>query len=219
MRKTTIHIFILLFTASVLISSCKKDIDVIPFNISGFFTANTDSKAHIYKLTDDMGNIYNVKDDDLIMFYNSKTMKYDMAYDTAIRVVATVYAEDNGKYVIASKAIPISGEAPDYLPESKKGRDPIKLKSIYIGGGHLNIIIGLMTENEQIKHDLSYMVKNNSEHIRFKLYHNADGDKPVYTKDIYLSIPLAVHNIQKNDTVLFSYKSFEGDCVEKLVYR
>ena len=215
MKKYPSLFCILLLTVLVLFSSCKKDEDIVPYNISGFFTANTDSKAHIYKLTDDMGNVYNVENDDLIIDYNSGKL----AYDTAVRIVATVYAENDGKYVIASKALPISSIALDYIPENMKGRDPIKLKSIYIGGGHLNVALGIMTENGQKRHDLYYMLKENSKNIRFKLYHNAHGDNPIYTQNIYLSIPLTVYNIQKNDTVLFSYTSYEGDCVEKLVYK
>ena len=218
MKKHPSLFCILLLTVLVLFSSCKKDEDIVPYNISGFFTANTDSKAHIYKLTDDMGNVYNVENNDLIIdYYNSGTQ----ARDTTVRVVATLYAENDGKYVISSKTLPISTIAPNYNPNHPEGPDPIKLKSIYIGGGHLNVVLGIMTENGQGRHELFYMLKNDPEHIRIKLYHNAHGDNPVYTQNIYLSIPLTQpeYNIQKNDTVLFSYKSFEGDCVEKLVYR
>lgn len=218
MKNYPCHYCILLIAVLVLLSSCKKDENIVPLNISGFFTASTDSKAHIYRLTDDMGNVYNVENDDLIIdYYNSGTL----ATDTTVRIVATIYADNDGKYVISSKTLPISLIAPNYLNENKKGRDPIKLKSIYIGGGHLNVVLGLMTENGQVRHELNYMLKNDPDHIRFKIYHNAHDDNPVYTQTIYLSIPLnrPEYNIQKNDTVLFSYKSFEGDCVEKLVYR
>ena len=218
MRNFFCHFCILLLTALVLLPSCTKDENTVPFNISGFFTANTDSKAHIYKLTDDMGNVYNVENNDFIIdYYNSGTL----ARDTTVRVVATLYAEDDGKYTISSKTLPISTIAPNYNPNHKEGHDPIKLKSIYIGGGHLNVVLGIMTENGQGRHELFYMLKNDPEHIRFKVYHNAHGDNPVYTQNIYLSIPLNLpeYNIQKNDTVLFSYTSFEGDCVEKVVYR
>lgn len=215
MKKQYFHICILVFTVLVLISSCKKDEDDIPLYISGFFTASTDSKAHIYKLTDDMGSVYDVENDDLIIDYDFGRP----AYNATVRIIATVYAGNDGKYVIASKTTPISSTAPDYIPDNMKGRDPIKLKSIYIGGGHLNVVLGMMTENEQISHELYYILKNDSKHIRFKLYHNAHNDNPVYTQSVYLSIPLGAYNLQKNDTVLFSYKSYEGDCVEKLVYR
>ena len=213
--KRSCQICILLLTVLVLIPSCKKDEDDIPLYISGFFTASTDSKAHIYKLTDDMGNVYDVENNDLIIDHDSGRP----AYKSNVRIVATVYAENDGKYVIASKTAPISSTALEYIPDNMKGRDPIKLKGIYIGGGHLNVVLGMMTENEENIHDLYYMLKNDSKHIRFKLYHNAHNDNPVYTQNVYLSIPLATYNLQKNDTVLFSYKSFEGDCVETLVYR
>lgn len=213
--KISCQFCILLLTVLVLIPSCKKDEDDIPLYISGFFTASTDSKAHIYKLTDDMGNVYDVENDDLIIDHDSGKP----AYATMVRIVATVYAGNDGKYVLASKTAPISSTALEYIPDKMKGRDPIKLKGIYIGGGHLNVVLGMMTENEENIHDLYYMLKNDSKHIRFKLYHNAHNDNPVYTQNVYLSIPLATYNLQKNDTVLFSYKSFEGDCVETLVYR
>jgi len=215
MKRIFAYIYILLLTLSFMVS-CQKDQDEVPLYISGFFTARTDSDAHIYNLTDDMGKEYSVDNNDLIFdYYNSGSL----ACDTDVRVVATVCAGNDGKYVIISKTFPISTIAPKYLNENMKGRDPINLKSIYIGGGHLNVVLGMMTENGQITHELYYMLKDNSKHIRIKLYHNAHNDNPVYTQNVYLSIPLTEYNIQKNDTVLFSYKSYEGDCVEKLVYR
>jgi hypothetical protein len=216
MKKFSVQTCILLLTVSFLVSSCRKDRNEIPFTTSGFFTANTDSAAHIYRLTDDMGNVYNVENNDYIFDYDEGKP----AQDTLVRVVATVCARNDGKYVITSKALPISSKALEFIPNNLKGRDPIKLKSIYIGGGHLNVVLGLMTENGQTGHGLYYMLKDkDSKHIRIKLYHNAHNDNPVYTQNVYLSIPLTVYNIQKNDTVLFSYTSYEGDCVEKLVYR
>lgn len=216
MKRNYAYFCILLFTVSVMVS-CQKDQDEVPSYISGFFTARTDSNAHIYSLTDDMGKVYDVDNNDLIFdYYNSGSL----ACDTTVRIVATVCAGNDGKYDIVSKAFPISTIAPDYIPNNLKGRDPIKLKSIYIGGGHLNVVLGTMTENGQIGHGYLYMLKENSKNnIRIKFYHNAHNDNSVYTENVYLSIPLTVYNIQKNDTVLFSYKSYEGDCVEKVIYR
>ena len=219
MKSICAYLCILLLTVSVLVS-CQKDQDEVPSYISGFFTATTDSNTHIYRLTDDMGNVYNVDNNDLIFDYYNSGLP---ARDTTVRIVATVCAGNDGKYVIVSKTFPMSTIAPDYtdyIPNNLKGRDPIKLKSIYIGGGHLNVVLGTMTENGQIGHSYLYMLKENSKNnIRIKFYHNAHNDNSVYTENVYLSIPLTVYNIQKNDTVLFCYKSYEGDCVEKLVYR
>lgn len=215
MKSICAYLCILLLTVSVLVS-CQKDQDEVPSYISGFFTATTDSNAHIYRLTDDMGKDYNVDNNDLIFDYYNSGLP---ACDTTVRVVATVCAGNDGKYVIISKTLPISSTALEYIPDKMKGRDPIKLKSIYIGGGHLNVLLGMMTENGQITHEIYYMLKDKSEHIRIKLYHNAHNDNPVYTQNVYLSIPLTEYNLQKNDTVLFSYKSYEGDCVEKVVYK
>ena len=217
--KRTCH-FCILLTVLVLISSCQKDEDDIPLYISGFFTASTDNKAHIYKLTDDMGNVYNVENDDLIFDYDSRTV----AYNTNVRIIASIRAKKDSTYVIVSKAYPWLRKAIPESDENEKMHDPLKLNGIYAGGGYLNAVLGIMVESEQTAFE-SYCTyktsKKTPNRITFTLYHDVTTDNPVYTYTLYLSIPLKTtkYSVKKNDTICFRYTSFEGDCVEKLIYR
>ena len=201
-----LHFYILATVA--LLTSCSKEKDEIPFTFNGFFTAYTNSNSQIYKITDDMGNTYNVKEDDT-----------DLSPNTTTRIVATVKAED-GDTVIASKLFPLSEVATldSKVHSELKVKDPVILKSIYLGGGYLNVHLGIKVKNENTAHNVLYSRSNGNKNLKIILYHNAHNDEPIYTQNAFLSIPVWIY-IHKNDTISFCYRSFEGDRVEKLIYR
>lgn len=188
--------------------SCSKDHETIPFTTSGFFTARTNGNGHIISLTDDMGKVYHVREDSRVI-----------SPDTTVRIVASIQA-DGRDTVIYSKAFPISEIAvrDQLIPNNLRVQDPVILRGIYIGAGHLNIHLCIKVKNETSDHNIIYSRINDKNKLRLKLYHDANNDDPVYTKNMYLSIPLGMYKLHKNDTVFFSYRSFEGDCVKKVVY-
>lgn len=210
MKRRPLYILFLLAVSALFWQACSNDDNPsVPFTTSGFFTARTNANGHIIRLTDDMGKVYNVREDSKLL-----------TPDTTIRVVASIQAQ-GADTVIYSKTFPIS-ETPvrdQLIPNGKKVQDPVILKSIYVGGGHLNIHLGIKVKNETTNHDILYSRISDTKKLRLQLYHDAHNDDPIYTQNLYLSIPLSSYHLHKNDTVYFSYKSFEGDCVRKIVYK
>lgn len=209
MKITPVFILFILNVWCLITVSCSKDNETVPFTTSGFFTAHTNGSGHIFSLTDDMGKVYRVKEDSKVH-----------TPDTTLRIVASIQADGNDT-VIYSKAFPLS-EIPvrdQLIPNNMRIQDPVILRGIYIGAGHLNVHLCIKVKNETTNHDIIYSRINDKKKLRLKLYHNAHNDEPVYTKNMYLSIPLDMYHLHKNDTVFFSYKSFEEDCVKKIVYK
>ena len=204
-----LHLFIYVLAAAATLASCDSDDKrEIPFAVSGFFTAYTNVNSHIYKVTDDMGRTYNVFEDNT-----------ELTPNTSVRIIATIEAQD-GDTMITSKLFPLSEIATlDSKVQSElKVKDPVVLKSIYLGGGYLNVHLGVKVKNENSSHNILYTRSNGKKNLIFTLYHNSHNDDPIYTQNAYLSIPVWLH-IHKNDTVTFRYKSFEGDRVEKFIYK
>ena len=202
-----LHLYICILAAAIILASCSDEKRNIPFTVTGFFTAYTNADSHIYKVTDDMGRTYNVFED------NS-----ELSPNTTVRIVATIEGQD-GDTMITNKIFPLSEIATldSKVQNELKVKDPVVLKSIYLGGGYLNVNLGIMVKNENTSHNIFYTRSNSKKNLIFTLYHNAHNDEPIYTQNICLSIPVWLH-IHKNDTVSFCYKSFEGDRVEKIIY-
>lgn len=183
----------------------KKDIETMT---SGFMTGQTDSKGHITVLKDDFGKQYTVKE-----------TSDSLLPDTMIRVVTSIALDQNGAARILQVVRPMSYRAPEdsLINDTLKVKDPVQLYTAYIGGGYLNITLGVKVKKEMTMHMLGYSHLG-APTTSFTLYHNAYGDGDVYTKNAYISIPLSFYGLNKNDTVSFYYKSYEGDRVVKLAY-
>lgn len=218
-----LQLYICVLAAVTMLASCNsEDKREIPFATSGFFTAYTNVNSHIYKITDDMGRTYNVLEDNTELLPN-----------TSERIIASIEGQ-NGDTMITSKLFPLSEIATldSKVGSELKVKDPVILKSIYLGGGYLNVHLGVKVKNENStvhlgydnvksdnsNHKIFYSRRTGKKNLIFTLYHNAGNDDPIYTKYTYLSIPVWLH-IHKNDTVTFNYKSFEGDRVEKFIYK
>ena len=196
--------------AVMSLASCQDEREPVDTMFSGFMTGYTDSQGYISSLKDDMGNTYKV---------NNKSEK--LQPDTLVRVVAVITLDDQKQAQIVQVAYPISYVAPKdkILHDSVRVIDPIQIESIYIGGGHLNVNIGIKVQKEGTKHSLIYSQLESPGKLKFTFYHNAYGDKPVYTKHAYVSIPLLGYGLHKNDTVFLSCKGYEEDYDYKLVYK
>ena len=196
--------------AVMSLASCQDEREPVDTMFSGFMTGYTDSQGYISSLKDDMGNTYKV---------NNKLEK--LQPDTLVRVVAAIALDDQDQARILQVAYPISYVAPKdkILHDSMRVKDPIQIESIYIGGGHLNVNIGIKVQKEGTKHSLIYSQLESPGKLKFTFYHNSYGDKPVYTKHAYVSIPLSGYGLHKNDTVFLSCKGYEEDYDYKLVYK
>ena len=209
MKRITFTFLAVTFCAVTLIS-CKEHKDETDTMVSGFMTGYTDSEGYITVLSDDFGNQYMVSE---------KSIRNKP--DTLYRLVAVIALDDHNSARILQSIYPISYRAPEetLIPDSLSGNDPIKIESIYIGGGFLNIHVGIMVQKEDTKHSLIYSRLNHSKKLKFTIHHNAYDDKPVYTKYAYLSIPLSEYGLHKNDTVFLSCNGYEEDYNYKLIYK
>ena len=191
-------------------TACKNEKEPVETMYSGFMTGYTDSEGYISVLNDDFGRQYMVSE---------KADK--MIPDTLYRLVATIALDENLSARILQTAPTMSYRAINdkLLPDSLRGRDPVEIQGIYIGGGYLNINVGVKVQKEGTMHSLIYSYKNMPGKLKFKLYHNAYGDGQVYTKRVYISIPLMGYGLAKNDTVFLSCKGYEEDHEYKLVYK
>ena len=188
--------------------ACDDEAKDIETMTSGFMTGQTDSKGHITILKDDFGKQYVVKE-----------TSDSLLPDTMIRVVTSIALDQNGAARILQVVRPMSYRAPEdsLINDTLKVKDPVQLYTAYIGGGYLNITLGVKVKKEMTMHMLGYSHLGTPT-TSFTLYHNAYGDGDVYTKNAYISIPLSFYGLNKNDTVSFYYKSYEGDRVVKLAY-
>lgn len=192
------------------LSACKDEREPVETMFAGFMTGYTDTEGYISVLNDDFGHQYMVSE---------KSDKLDP--DTLYRLVATIALDEKQTARILQTANTMSYSAiKDYqLPDSMRGRDPIEIQGIYIGGGFLNINAGVKVQKEGTIHTLVYTYKNMPGRLKFKLYHNAYGDGEVYTKRAYISIPLQGYGLSRNDTVSLSCKGYQEDYEFKLVYK
>ncbi|MGX8689810.1 MAG: NigD1/NigD2 family lipoprotein [Bacteroidaceae bacterium] len=192
------------------VSSCREDRDKIETMMSGYMTGYTDSEGYFTVLNDDMGNQYMVSEQD---------KKHQP--DTLLRVVATIALDERNTARIIQCVFPIANRAREdsSLHDTLKKADPVEIQSLYIGGGFLNVNLGIRVQTEGTKHTIVYSYADDSDKLRFTIYHNAYDDKPVYTKKAYLSIPLSEYGLNKNDTVFLNCKGYEEDYEYKLIYK
>ena len=191
-------------------SACQDEKEPIDTMYSGFMTGYTDSEGYITVLNDDFGRQYMVSE-------KSEQLEPDTLY----RIVASVALDENQTARILQTAPTMSYKAlkDHLLPDSLRAKDPVEIQGIYIGGGYLNINVGVKVQKEGTMHSLIYTYRNMPGKLKFKLYHNAYGDGQVYTKRVYISIPLQGYGLGKNATVFLSCKGYQEDYDYKLVYK
>ena len=210
MKRITPFLTALTILCAVSLAACDDDKEPVGTILSGFMTGYTDSEGYISVLSDDFGKRYMVSE---------KTDK--LKPDTLYRIVATASLDENQTAQILQMVSTLSYPAPEnaFISDSLRVKDPVEIQSIYIGGGYLNIHLGIKVAKEGTLHRLFYAHLDNSDKVRFTIYHNAYGDGQVYTKYAYLSIPLQGYNLAKNDTVFLSCKGYKEDYDYKLVYK
>lgn len=199
----------LLFVVSI--TACQDEKDPVDTMYSGFMTGYTDTEGYISVLNDDFGKQYMVSE-------KSEQLNPDTLY----RIVASVALNENQNARILQMVPTMSYAAlmDKLLHDSLRAKDPIEIQSAYIGGGYLNINAGVKVQKEGTMHSLLYTFYwSKTGKLKFKLYHNAYGDGQVYTKRVYISIPLQGYDLAKNDTVSLSCKGYQEDYEFKLVYK
>lgn len=200
-------------TSLLAFVSCSDENEPIGTILSGFMTGYTNSKGQFESVKDDTGNTYAVSQD--------LERGYLLPADTMLRMVAVAYILEDGTLDMQQTVATHSYQAPldHQIPDSMRVNDPLSIMTSYIGGGYLNLEIGIKVQKEGTSHALIYTVLPESGMYHFKLYHNAHGDKPVYTKKAYFSIPLSHYGLSHGDSVRLSCAGYESDYDIKLIYR
>ena len=190
--------------------SCEKR-EPIDTMFSGFMTSHTDSQGYITSLVTDMGERYKVEYD-----------KVRLMPDTIYRVVATLAIGADSTATIRQIVAPDSYKAPweNNVPAAMRVQDPVELISYYIGGGFLNIKVGIKVQDADSRHSVSYTRQySNSGKLRFTIFHNAYNEAEMITKYLYMSIPLSQYGLHENDKVFLRCKGYEEDYDLELTYR
>lgn len=197
-------------TLALLISCNDDEQQEIETMTSGFMTGMTNSQGYVSMLRDDFGKSYRISG-------KSEKLKPDTIY----RMVASIALNEDNTARILQMVPTISYIAPEdsLIPDTMRIKDPVKIESIYIGGGFLNLHVCIKVQKEGTQHGLIYSHLDTPGMTGFTLYHNAYGDEPVYSKYAYVSIPLYGYGLAKNDTVFLSCKGYEEDYEYKLIYK
>lgn len=210
MKKYFIPAFIALILS--MVSCNSKDEESVGSMFSGFVTAYTDGNGLISMVKDDMGNEYAITGCSDVLIP-----------DTIYRYVVSMGLDENSTAHIIQKVTPLYGavKAPEtsILSDTLKKQDPVQINAAYIGGGFLNITMGIKIQQDSKMHSLLYARMSDEDQLTFTVYHDAHGDTPMYTMYAYLSIPLKDYGISRNDTVFLKCKGYQEDCNMKLIYR
>jgi len=210
MKKTTAFLLTLTALLMLSITSCIEDREKTATMFSGFMTGYTDEQGYVSVIKNDFGEEFMVRE---------KTEQ--LVPDTLYRMVASVELDENKTAKILQMVPTMSRRAPldTFIHDSLRVTDPVEIQSIYIGGGYLNINLSVKVENEKSNHRLLYSRLITPGRLTFTIYHNDRGDRPVYTKHAYLSIPLYGYGLDKNDTVFLSCRGYQEDYDYKLLYK
>lgn len=198
MNKTIQTIMAAIITAATFsVFSCAEVEEPIDTLVTEFVLANTDSKGTISVITNDRGYRYMVMND---------TNK--LVPDTVYRIVCNYALSEQqtakilaAYYVYADTAKDVS----TYLP-GELVNDPISIQSLYVGGGYLNIYMGLKSDGKT-KHAINSIRYDDRGSLTLGVYHNANGDTKGTTRYGFMSIPLKKYNLHKGDTVFFQYNN------------
>lgn len=190
--------------------SCTDDKEPIETMFTGYMSGFTDPQGYISVLTDDFGKQYMVSG-------GSEKLRPDTLY----RIVAAIALDENYTAQIKQMVPAISYVAPEsgIVPDTMRVTDPVQIESAYIGGGYLNVNVIIKVKNEDSKHLFLYAHTNTPGKTGFIFYHNAYGDTPVYSKRIYVSIPLTVYGLTTNSKVSLTCKGYQEDYDMEFTYK
>ncbi len=210
MKRTTMLLTLAAVAMAAVISCDPYREEKIETMFSGYMTGNTDSEGYVAVLTNDFGTQYMVRE---------KSEK--LVPDTTYRLVVSVALDEDLTARIIQMAPTISYRAPKdvIVPDSLRVKDPLEIISYYIGGGYLNVNLGIKVSKEDARHRLLYTYKDSLGSPKFTIYHKAYGDEPVYTKHAYVSIPLYGYGLAKNDTVFLSSNGYKEAYDYTLVFK
>ena len=134
-------------TLALLISCNDDEQQEIETMTSGFMTGMTNSQGYVSMLRDHFGKSYRISG-------KSEKLKPDTIY----RMVASIALNEDNTARILQMVPTISYIAPEdsLIPDTMRIKDPVKIESIYIGGGFLNLHVCIKVQKEGTQHGLIY---------------------------------------------------------------
>ena len=208
MRKLLIDI--LFVSLAVCLVACSDGDDdggvYIPPYVTDFLVASTDADGKVVSVHLDDGTTYNVA-----------SQQVDLERkDTLLRCLAT-YTQEQGKVFKLSSIRPVYCDKPHpassiyiiidgkaYQDESLLPRDPMKVISMWKGGGYLNLHLGLMTTDIGV-HQYAFC-EDSTGHYSL-LHQRPANDGSAYTEHVYMSMPIPAGQ----DNFTFTVKTYDGD--------
>ncbi len=186
--------------------SCKEDDYVYPSILTDYVVAQTDSQGYIDSLKDDHGNRY-------AYTLQQKGLTPDSAY----RCMAKYELTENGVNVYALQQV----VSPNPMQYKQLKTDPVETVRIWLSGGYVNLVAGVKGKDKPHKfgfHTEGLIYKNAHYTLNLTLYHDQHNDYPAFTRNAYLSCPLAKyeHRLKKGDSIAFTIH-FTGN--QKKVYK
>lgn len=216
MKRTTL-LYLFTCVSFIVFNSCSKDIEVLKAVSAGFVNCHTDSEGYVSVLSDDMGHSYMV---------NEKSDK--LRPDTTYRMVCSYTYGESGTVTIDQMIHTYCGRIAGELnykameessfPKRYEMNDPVNIELAYPGSGYLNIRLGIKVGSKQSSHEFQVVHVNDSEKVRFKVYHNAAGDEEGYTLNAYLSVPLTGFGLSRGDSIYLSSNGYDKDYNLVMVY-
>ena len=192
-----------------VISCDRNDEETTPNFTTGFVTIFTGSDGIPGVLKNDYGNSY-------VIAGETEALKPDTLY----RMMCSYAFNSDSTVTILQRVFAYSGRAAEYDDVDSLFRDdPVQINSMYIGGGFLNILMGIRVMNPDSKHTLGMVHVPNADSLIFTVHHDADGDGEGTTRYAYISMPLNGYGLGSGDTVFFRCRGYGKDYALKLLYR
>ncbi|MCQ2066051.1 MAG: hypothetical protein MJY65_00140 [Bacteroidaceae bacterium] len=183
--------------------SCSSE-DYVPPIITDFVTAYTDHAGHICAIADDRGNRYVTED--------TVTMRPDTLY----RQIMQYIANSDGYAEIKSRSNVLT-IVPKRRIDKETESDPIFIRSLWVGGGWLNMILEIKAMNK--RHRLDVIDESTDSTVVFSIFHDENGDIRSNTGKAYISVPLGRYKeiLSGCDRISVSYVNYDGNITEMTV--
>lgn len=199
--------------AGCFFTGCSEDTSY-PSVTTSFVDAITDSKGMVASIRTDNGNVYepdlrtqtNSADSVIRCLCTYETMQQDMPGNstTAVHPAIHVYSL---KHVFSEK--PQKRSAFSIYPQ-----DPVKVTSVWKGGGYINMHLGILTTNVAAHsfafcEDSIITSRTGKTSVYLSLLHlRPEQDPESYTEKAYISMP--IHKYLDMDTIVFHINSYES---------
>lgn len=217
---------ILFSTLALGIASCSDDNESLDNYWASIVTVNKIGENKYDFTLDDGRKIWvaspsglNLKPEyDRALIYYTILSEEKEGYDLSVRL---------GRFYDVLTKEPIYIAKDNQIKQDSIGNDPIKVYSMWEGGGYLNISFGFNVggqDTNTIKHMINLVSDNpdlsvNEESVSLEFRHNQKGDPQNYLAEGYVSFDLTPYKVAGRDKVTFEikWKDFGGEVKSKKI--